>query len=104
MRFLLVTFLLLASVCRAVSGPMPLTAKEVGLMLRSGYSSEAVIRELSARHFADTFDPTIEKQLTQAGASTALLDGLRNGAYQLSTAEMAAVEKKRAAEEERAAN
>ena len=36
----------------AVGGVLPLSAKEVGLMLRSGYSSEAVQEELSARHFA----------------------------------------------------
>ncbi len=69
MRFLLVIFLLVASVCRAICGPLPLTAKEIGLMLRSGYSSEAVMRELSARHFADSFDSTVEKQLVQSGAN-----------------------------------
>ena len=90
MRFLLVTFLLVASVYRAICGPMPLTAKEIGLMLRSGYSSEAVIRELSSRHFADSFDSTVEKQLVQSGANQSLIDALRSGAYQLSPSEMAA--------------
>src|SRR5438105_15788378 len=88
MRFLLVTFLLVASVCCAICGPMPLTAKEIGLMLRSGYSSEAVMRELSARHFADSFDSTVEKQLVQSGADQSLIDAYRSGTYKLSPSEM----------------
>ena len=94
MRFLLVTFLLVASVYRAICGPVPLTAKEIGLMLRSGYSSEAVIRELSSRHFADSFDSTVEKQLVQLGADQSLIDALRSGAYRLSPLEMAAAKEK----------
>jgi hypothetical protein len=101
MRFLLVTSLLLASVCRAICGPMPLTAKEIGLMLRSGYSSEAVIRELSARHFADSFDSTVEKQLVQSGADQSLIDALRSGTYKLSPSEMAAAKERLAAQEQR---
>jgi thiol-disulfide isomerase/thioredoxin len=73
---------------------MPLTAKEIGLMLRSGYSSEAVMRELSARHFADSFDSTVEKQLVQSGADQSLIDALRSGAYRLSPLEMAAAKER----------
>src|SRR5437660_11871799 len=91
MRFLLVTFLLLASVCRAICGPMPLTAKEIGLMLRSGYSSEAVMRELSGRHFADSFDSTVEKQLVQSRADQSLIDALRSGVTRLSPSDRAAL-------------
>jgi hypothetical protein len=80
---------------------MPLTAKEIGLMLRSGYSSEAVIRELSARHFADSFDSTVEKQLVQLGADQSLIDALRSGAYRLSPLEMAAAKEKLTEEEHR---
>jgi hypothetical protein len=101
MGLLLVVFLLLASVCRAICGPMPLTAKEIGLMLRSGYSSEAVMRELSARHFADSFDSTVEKQLVQLGADQSLIDALRSGAYRLSPLEMAAAKEKLTQEEQR---
>src|SRR5438105_1475107 len=101
MRFLLVTFLLVASVCCAICGPMPLTAKEIGLMLRSGYSSEAVMRELSARHFADSFDSTVEKQLVQSGANQSLIDALRRGTYNLSSSEMAATKEKLADKEQR---
>ena len=80
---------------------MPLTAKEIGLMLRSGYSSEVVMRELSARHFADSFDSIVEKQLVQSGADQSLIDALRSGAYQLSPSEMAATKEKLADKEQR---
>jgi nucleoredoxin len=80
---------------------MPLTAKEIGLMLRSGYSSEVVMRELSARHFADSFDSTVEKQLVQSGADQSLIDALRSGTYKLSSSEMAAAKEKLADKEQR---
>jgi nucleoredoxin len=80
---------------------MPLTAKEIGLMLRSGYSSQEVMRELSARHFADSFDSTVEKQLVQLGADRSLIDALRSGAYRLSPSEMAAAKEKLTQEEQR---
>jgi len=63
-------------------------------MLRSGYSSEAVLRELSMRHLADVLDAETEKQLKQAGASAALLEGLRNVAFQASASQVAALEQK----------
>lgn len=74
----------------------PITAKELSLMLRSGYSSDAVLRELANRKFADTFDSTIEKDLVKAGASPSLVDALRGGAYQLSATETAAFKTKQA--------
>jgi hypothetical protein len=76
---------------------MPLTAKEIALMLRGGYSNETMLRELSSRHFADAFDSTIEKQLIQAGANATLIEALRSGAYQLSPSEIAAAREKRTA-------
>ena len=63
-------------------------------MLRSGYSSESVLQELSARKFADTLDATGEKQLIQAGASQELINTLQSGVYQLSPAEIAAIKPK----------
>lgn len=103
MRFLLITLLLVAGAGRAISGAVPLTAKEISLMLRSGYSSEAVMHELSARHFAGRFDSELEKQLVQAGANQSLIDALRNGAYRMSDSEIAAIEAKLAAQAEKAA-
>ncbi len=92
--FLLIVLLLLGSVAGMCGGTMPLTANEMSLMLRSGYSSEAVLRDLSTRRFADTFDAAIEKQLTQAGANAVLIETLRRGTFQLSPSEIAAVKEK----------
>jgi hypothetical protein len=103
MRLVSMTILVLATAWCALSGPMPLTAKEMGLMLRAGYSSEAVLRELSTRHFADTFDSTVEKQLLQAGANASLIEALRSGAYQLPASEIAAAKEKLAAQQASAA-
>lgn len=63
-------------------------------MLRSGYSSDAVIRELAARHFADAFDSTVEEQLKRAGASDSLLNALRTGSYAATAAEISAAKEK----------
>ncbi len=59
----------------------PLTLKDVSLMLRSGYSSEAVLREVSARHFVDAVDSAAEKSLLQAGATQEFVSSLKSGAY-----------------------
>jgi hypothetical protein len=101
MRLLFAIFLLLASAGLGRSSALPLTAKEVALMLRSGYSSDAVLRELSTRRFADTFSPEIEQQVTHAGATPALLQALRSGAYQLSAAEIDVYGHKRGVQEKR---
>jgi hypothetical protein len=95
---LLTLFLVAAARC-ALSSVMPLTAKEIGLMLRSGYSSEAVLRELSARRFSDQFDSEIEKQLIRAGANSTLIEALRSGAYALPSSEIAAAKAKLARQE-----
>ena len=91
-RFLVI-LLLLASAHHGFCYTMPLSAKDVSLMLRSGYSNEAVLRELSLRHFVGALDPATEKQLTQVGASESLLDALRSKRYQASPSEIAAQEK-----------
>ena len=80
---------LICPLCYLMAEPTPLTIKDVSLMLRAGYSSEAVLQELSNRKFVDTLDPTSEKQLVQAGANQILIEALRSGAYQLSANEMA---------------
>ena len=102
MRLLLILAFSFASALSVVSGVVPLTANDVSLMLRSGYSSEAVLRELSTRHFADTLDPEMEKQLIHAGANAELIQALRSGAYQLSASEIAAAKDKRLAQQKRA--
>jgi hypothetical protein len=90
MRIVLWTVFLVAVARCALSSVMPLSAKEIGLMLRSGYSSEAVLRELSARRFGDQFDSEIERQLIRAGANSTLIEALRSGAYALPSSEIAA--------------
>src|SRR6266404_951634 len=72
------------------AAPLPLTEKEISLMLRSGYSNQAVLHELSVRRYGDKFDSTAEQELLKAGAKASLLDALRSGFYQLSDSEMAA--------------
>ncbi|HJT46438.1 MAG TPA: thioredoxin-like domain-containing protein [Chthoniobacterales bacterium] len=78
----------------SAAASQPLTVKDVSLMLRSGYSSDAVLRELTTRKFADTFDPTVEEDLVKAGASESLIETLRGGAYQLSAMDIAAFKRK----------
>ena len=63
-------------------------------MLRSGYSSDAVLRELATRHFADTFDSTVEEQLKRAGASDSLLNAMRTGSYAATASEISAAKEK----------
>jgi len=61
-------------------------------MLRTGYSSDAVLKELSERHFADTVDEAKEKSLQQAGASTDLIKELKKGTFSLSSEQTAAAQ------------
>ena len=70
-------------------------------MLRSGYSSEALMRELSVRHFADTCDEATKKLLTQSGASPALVQALSAGAYSVPAEETARAQAALAAESKR---
>jgi nucleoredoxin len=78
----------LLSILVARAGQLPLTIKEISLMLRSGYSSNAVRQELSTRHFAEKLDAEKEKTLIQAGASVELITALKSGTYSLSPEEM----------------
>jgi Thioredoxin-like len=84
-----------ASVCPLVAGVAPLTVKEVSLMLRSGYSSEVVLQELSKRKFVDALDSAGKEQLVKLGANKSLISTLESGVYQLSAAETAAWEKQK---------
>lgn len=66
---------------------LPLTARDVCLMLRSGYSSEAVQQDLVVRHFAGPSDAAAEKAMREAGAAPALVDAIKRGSYQISPAD-----------------
>jgi nucleoredoxin len=105
--FFTIALLLLAL---RVQAALPLTVKDISLMLRSGYSSSSVMQELSQRHFADTFDSAKEEMLIKAGASAGLISALKDGTYLLSPEQTSAAQqkiadqiKKRAVDAERSA-
>jgi nucleoredoxin len=85
----------------AQAGQLPLTASEVSLMLRSGYSSTSLMHELSTRHFADTVDEAKETALVKAGASAELIAALKSGIYSLTPEKTAVVQEQIAAAEQR---
>ena len=96
------------SILVARAAQLPLTIKEISLMLRSGYSSNAVLQELSIRYFAEKLDVEKEKTSLHAGASAELITALKSGTYSLSPEEMTIAQqqiadqaKRRAAEAER---
>jgi nucleoredoxin len=103
MRVLLLALLvfLFSSGLRARS--LPLTASEVGLMLRSGYSSEAVMGELATRRFADSLDAAVEKNLVKSGANAALVQALKSGNYSVSPDEAIRAQTELAAQAQRRA-
>jgi nucleoredoxin len=72
-------------------------------MLRSGYSSAAVEKELTARHFLGGVDASSEKSLIEAGASPSLVAGLKSGAFAVPAADEAAAKADLAAKEQRRA-
>jgi nucleoredoxin len=103
-RLLVIVFLLLNAALGSVDGRvLPLTLKDVCLMLRSGYSSEAVQRELSVRHLAETCDAAGESALRGAGASPSLIDAIKGGAYQTSRTDALAALEQRTAQAQRQA-
>jgi hypothetical protein len=99
MRRVPVLIFFLVFLCRVLATPLPLTGKDVSLMLRSGYSSDVILRELSSRHFSDAFDAAIEKELIKAGASQTLVDALRSGVYKSSDSETELAKQRLAAQE-----
>src|SRR5438105_2606687 len=92
MRLGLGWVILLSLSLLARASQLPLTTKEIGLMLRAGYSSRSVLQELQKRRFADTFDPDKESSLLKAGATPELLDALERGKYSVTEQEAAHVQ------------
>ena len=82
-RILLIAFFaaLFASQLHAV--PPPMSAKDVALMARSGYSDEEIIAEAGKRHFAAAIDATAEQAMFNGGASKALIEKLKAGNFVL---------------------
>ncbi|HXP34354.1 MAG TPA: thioredoxin-like domain-containing protein [Chthoniobacterales bacterium] len=98
-----VFFLFALLLLSAQAGQLPFTVSEIGLMLRSGYSSDSLMHELSTRHFADTVDEAKEKTLVNAGASAELISALKSGIYSLTPEKTAVVQEEMAAAEQRRA-
>lgn len=104
MRRLLCPSILLVFASLVFAGALPpLTLNEVSLMLRSGYSTAAVEKELAQRHFLGALDANGEKNLIQAGASQTLINGLKTGAFAVPASEVAAVKAELAAKQQRKA-
>lgn len=97
MRFLPV---LLLCVLTATASVAPMTIKEIGLMLRSGYSSDTLRQELQKRRCADALDLANESALLKAGASTDLINDLKNGVFAVTADRLAQFQKQK---QERAA-
>jgi len=100
MKSLVAAALLIASIATIAADTLPLTTREIALMLRSGYSNDAVIREVQKRHYGDLLEESEEKQLVKAGANARLIETIRSGSYQASESELVAAESKLAAAEQ----
>jgi hypothetical protein len=75
----------------------PISVKEVSLMLRSGYSSESILRELAQWRIIDSPDAAMLKSLGNFGASPELCAALESGKFRV---DEAAAEQARQAEAE----
>jgi nucleoredoxin len=94
-RWILTVSLASGLLVSSLSGaPLPLTAKDIGLMLRSGYSSKSVEQELIQRRFVGSLDLEQEETLVKAGASQDLVAAINSGAYSLSAEDSAKAEQK----------
>lgn len=82
---------------------LPLTIREVTLMLRSGFSSETVQQELTARRLSEPFNAGAEKSLREAGAAPALIDAIKGGSYAISPADAQKAQEELAAQAARRA-
>jgi nucleoredoxin len=75
----------------------PLTVKDVALMLRTGYSAEAVQRELASRHLIGSVGADEELALTRANAAASLIAEMKSGAFAVPAEEVAAAQSQLAA-------
>jgi hypothetical protein len=69
----------------ATAGTLPLTGNDIVLMLRMGYSTENIVRDLNSKHFVGPLDPSSEAQIRQLNASPKLLDDLKSGRFDATT-------------------
>ncbi len=93
MRRAIFALFVLHGLCSLALGKLsPLTVKDVSLMLRSGYAVAAIEKDLAARHFLGPIDALGEKQLTQAGATGALITDLKSTRYAVPAEEVLAAQ------------
>jgi hypothetical protein len=81
----------------AVAGTSPLTGKDIVLMLRMGYSTEDIVRDLEAKHFVGPLDANSEAEIRDLGGTSKLLDTLKSGRLNATKEEVAQAEQKTAA-------
>ncbi len=94
---LLCLLLAIGLINAAAAPPGPLSNKDIGLMLRSGYTSDGVLAEIATRRVLDKLDPATKKSLLDFGANPQLISALESGNYVVSNSE--AVQAKEHADE-----
>ena len=97
MRHFLPVVIALQCIHLATAGTLPLTGKDILLMLRMGYSTEDVVRELEAKHFVGPLDANSEAEIRDLNGSSNLLDTLKSGRLNATKEEVAQAEQKSAA-------
>jgi hypothetical protein len=80
----------------AVASTSPLTGKDIVLMLRMGYSTEDIVRDLEAKHFVGPLDASSEAEIRDLNGSSQLLDTLKSGRVNATKEEVAQAEQKTA--------
>jgi len=96
MRQFLPIVIALQCIHLAYAGTVPLTGKDIVLMLRMGYSTEDVVRELEAKHFVGPLDANSEAEIRDLNGSSNLLDTLKSGRLNATKEEVAQAEQKSA--------
>ena len=101
---LLFVFLAVGLMGATAAGALPLSNKEIALMLRSGFTSDDILAETTTRRVLEALDPATKKSLVDLGASSQLVAALESGKYLVSTAEAdEAIQREREIAERRAA-
>jgi nucleoredoxin len=93
-RLLLLFVALLVVTARATL--QPLSNKEIALMLRSGYSSDSVLVEITRRGALEPLDPATRKSLLEFRASPQLIVALESNTYAVSVSEAEKVKRQQA--------
>ena len=97
MRHFLLVVIALQCTHLATASTLPLTGKDIVLMLRMGYSTEDVVRDLEAKHFVGPLDANSEAQIRDLNGSSKLLDTLKSGRLNATKEQVAQAEQRSAA-------